>query len=85
MLLSPLVPVLQRQSLVQQNSHLLINFLLDILDFRTNYVHHFLYGALPLYIVHRLYSDTHRRINIGLTIEEALIFAIILSYVVAWV
>ena len=83
--LNAIIPILERQSLVEQNRHLLIDLLLNYLDSRTNHINHFLDGALPLNVVQSLHSDAHRRINIGLPIEEALILAIVMIGVVAWV
>ena len=83
--LNAIIPILERQSLVEQNRHLLIDLLLNYLDSRTNHINHFLDGALPLNVVQSLHSDAHRRINIGFTIEEALILAIVMIGIVAWV
>ena len=85
MLLNPIIPLFERQRLEEQNLHLVIDLLLNLPDPRANYVHHVLDGALPLNAVQSLHSDAHRRINIGLPIEEALILAIVMNGVVAWV
>ena len=60
MYLNAVIPILERQSLVEQNLHLLIDLLLNHLDSRANHINHFLDGTLPLNVVQSLHSDAHR-------------------------